>query len=170
MSWVVDGFTWDIPCDIERTAEVKPSEISGLMLDKTYFNDVIGTYMSYDISLAVPYGWENSYNSLYEILSNPIGWHTFTLPYGNRTVTIVGRIANVRDVYLRLYNGTQHWNGIKFTIISNNPTKEMSLSEVIEYGMPAKPDAQSPTEGDVYIYTNGAWTRLEYTDADEVYY
>jgi hypothetical protein len=37
--FVLDGMSWDIPCDIERIAEMKASEISGMLLDKSYFND-----------------------------------------------------------------------------------------------------------------------------------
>ena len=43
----VDGVQWDVPCRIVRTAEIAASEISGMLLDRTYFNDVLGTWMRY---------------------------------------------------------------------------------------------------------------------------
>ena len=54
MSFTVDGVEWNIPCTIERTAEITASEISGLLLNRNYFNDVLGTYMRYTISIAIP--------------------------------------------------------------------------------------------------------------------
>lgn len=65
----IDGYQWPVPCDIEREAEMTPSEISGMMLDKTYFNDVLGTYMRYDVSLAVPPKLEREYDEIYETLT-----------------------------------------------------------------------------------------------------
>ena len=41
MIWSIDGLEWNVPCQIERTSEMTPSEISGMLLDKSYFNDVV---------------------------------------------------------------------------------------------------------------------------------
>lgn len=131
MIFSIDGTQWNIGCTIERTTEVKASDISGLMMDGNYFNDVIGTYLKYDIRLESPIGRENAYNTLYEILSDPVGEHTFVMPYGSGTKSFKGRIANVRDIYVRLPNGGVHWRGTKFSVISNEPIKQRTLSEVL---------------------------------------
>ena len=36
MYFSVDGMEWNFPVDIERVAEVTASEISGMLLNKTY--------------------------------------------------------------------------------------------------------------------------------------
>lgn len=168
MSWSVDGNVWEIPCEIERTAEVRASEISGAMLDGSYFNDVLGTYMRYDVSLAVPYRREDDYNALYEVLTDPVDGHTFVVPYGDAEITVTGRVENVRDVYLRLADGTLHWEGIKFSIVANHPSKYMSLGEVMARGRSPLPDEASVSIGQSYTYTASGWQEL--ADADEVYY
>lgn len=167
----IDGIVWPIPCKITREAEIKPSEISGLLLDKSYFNDVIGTYMTYTISIAVPMDMRDQYAAIYEILTDPVDGHTFILPYNGSTVTITGRVENVQDEYVRLAGGGVYWRGTQFTVIANHPTKYYSLSEALTRGRAPLPEVSVPHEGDTWHYTDGAWVYGSgYDDADEIYY
>lgn len=170
MSWVIDGVGWNIPCTIEREAEITASEISGLLLDKTYFNDVLGTYMKYTISIAIPRGMESEYASLYETLTAPVDGHTFTLPYNQSTITITARVTNIRDRYVRLPNGKNTWRHTQFDIIANHPSKEYLLEEVISHGLTPTPEAPSATIGDLYEYTTYGWVERYYDDADSIGY
>lgn len=155
--FTIDGLTWDIPCTIERTAEMTPSEISGMMLDKSYFNDVLGTYMSYTISIAVPLNTRGLYTQIYEIITTPADAHVMTLPYNDDTITITARITDISDVYVRLENGENYWRGIRFTAVSNYPSKEMTLGEVIERGMTPYPPINEAQIGDAYQWTANGW-------------
>lgn len=167
----IDGKQWAIPCDITRTAEVTPSDISGLMLDKTYFNDVIGTYMKYTISIAVPVSMRDEYAQLYEVITAPVDAHTFILPYNNSTITITARVTRISDVYVRLDGDGVYWKDIQFEIIANHPSKTMALDAVIERGRAPLPDVAAPAEGDTYTWHDGQWGAAQsYTDADGVYY
>ena len=65
MSWSIDGNAWNYPCTIQRVAEVTPSDISGMLLDKQYFNDVLGTWMKYTVTIAVPKDREEDYTTIY---------------------------------------------------------------------------------------------------------
>lgn len=168
MHFSVDGLSWDIGCTVERTSEIRPSEISGMLLNKQYFNDVIGTFLKYDIKLAVPFGMEEDYTRLYEMLTLPVDAHTFTLPYGGGMIEVVGRVEQISDVYRRMPNGAIHWTGITFSIIANHPTKEMSLNEAIIRGISPMPDESTVDIGAAYVYTVDGWTELD--DADDNYY
>lgn len=167
MSWSIDGIEWEIPCTVERTAEMTASEISGLLLDRTYFNDVIGTYMRYDLKIAVPFGYESEYNALYEIITQPVDGHSFVLPYGGGTVNVTGRVQDIKDVYVRLQDGI-HWKGISFSVIANHPTKEYTLSQVLTIGATPLPDSSDVNVGDVYEYTANGWDTI--ADAADTYY
>lgn len=170
MAFTVDGFEWDIPCTIERTAEVKASEISGMMMDKRYFNDVLGTYLKYTVAIAIPKGWENVYTGIYTILAQPQGFHTFTFPYNEDEVNITGRVETISDSWVRLPNGKQTWRKTTFEVISNVPTFEDTLEGAIARGLSPYPVAPEAQEGDLYEYSNGTWIRRYYANADEVYY
>lgn len=169
----VDGLEWDIPCSITRTAELKASQISGILLNRAYFNDVLGTYMQYDIAIAVPFNMRPAYTAIYEKLTEPVDGHEFILPYNQTTLQITARVTNVKDVYVRLAGGGTYWKGIQFTVIANHPTKSMSLSGAISRGMTPLPNDIEAQDGDTYTYnaTSGEWEKTSgYQDADNIAY
>lgn len=167
----IDGITWDIPCSIEREAAINSSDISGPMLDRSYFNDVLGTYMSYTVRIAVPLNMRDEYAQIYEALTNPVDGHLFVMPYNDSTIEITARVSTVSDVYVRLAGGQVYWKGIEFTCVANYPTKAMTLGEMVVTGRAPFPDVADPSEGDTYTYSNGAWVpAATYDDADSIYY
>lgn len=168
--FTVDGIEWNIPCNIDRTAEIRASDISGVLLDKTYFNDVMGTYMTYDISIAVPVGKEADYANLYELLTSPIDAHSFILPYNQSTIELTARVETISDRYYKSEDGVRVWRGIKFSVIANHPSKEITLDESITRGLSPLPDAQDPEIGELYEYTSEGWMLRNYNDADNVGY
>lgn len=147
----IDGLTWDVPCEITRTAELTASEISGLMLDRSYFNDVIGTFMIYDVGIAVPWNMLDDYSAIYEALTDPVDGHSFVLPYNQDYITITARVVNVKDRLYKVSNGN-YWEGCTFTVIANHPSKYMELGQVLSRG-------RTPIPG-----------QTVYADADERYY
>lgn len=167
MSWSIDGVEFDLPCNIERVAEVTATEISGLMLNREYFNDVLATYMKYKITVAIPRGMEQEYEELYEMLTTPQDAHYFTLPYNFETINLTARIVTVSDTYVRLPKGKQTWRRTSFDIIANNPSK---LPDGTRYGMTDMPEAVSPEVGSLYEYTEYGWIQRFYEDADEKEY
>lgn len=168
--FTVDGLRWTLPCDIERVSEVKASDISGMLLNKNYFNDVIGTYLQYTVTLVVPFGQETQYALLYETLNQAVDAHTFTLPYNQETITITGRIQSISDVYRKLSDGSAHWTGIKFTVISNAPSKTHTLGQAIARGITPMPDIISPVVGAMCEYDGTHWNPVDYENADNKAY
>lgn len=185
----VDEMEFDLPCSIERKANVTSSEVSGMLLDKTYMNDVIGTYMSYNVKIAVPVGKESDYYTLYEILSDPVDAHTWILPYNGDMIELTARVSVISDRYYREENGVKIWRGTSFTITANHPSKEMQLEEVLQRGMTPVPYfttreigdtyyfnqneiwelvASSPTEGQMMEYNGSTWEGAELVNLDEV--
>lgn len=167
--FTIDGMSWDIPCTIERTAEMTASDISGVLLDRTYFNDVLGTYMSYDVSVAVPVGQEWRYSTLYDILTDPMDGHVMTLPYDDGEIEITGRIETVSDTLVRI-GGINHWRNTKFRCIANHPSRQYTLDEVVTRGMTLVPHPRELAEGDMYVWQSGEWMQVHYEDVDERYY
>ena len=117
----VDGVEFSFPCDIDRTAEIRGSSLSGMLLDRTYYNDVLGTYMQYTVTLAVPLNKMAEYADLYELLSAPEEGHDFQFPYNGGTLSFRGRIGTVSDRYMGKIGSDQIWRGTRFTVIANTP-------------------------------------------------
>jgi len=188
MIWSIDGFEWDFPCTVERTAEMTASDISGLLLDKTYFNDVLATYMKYDIRIEVPFNRIDEYNELYDkFLIAPVSAHEFVLPYVGGSITVVGRIENIKDIYVRtkqkdgnVWKEVTHWRGIQFSVIGNHPTKDViytggSKNEqykdidgtIVTFGIPDFPTQSDVSVGDAYIYASNGWEVLPNAEDSE---
>lgn len=168
MHLIIDGMDFDVRVGVRRTSEMKLSEISGLMLNRRVFNDVLGQYLSYEIDLTYPLYDQGKYASLYEILTKPVDAHVFVLPYNKETVTLTASVETVEDELLEMEDGRTFWRAARFAIIAAGPTKEMSLDEVIARGMTPLPPISSPEVGDAYVYTATGWQRL--TDADDTAY
>lgn len=168
MIFSVDGIQWKYGCTVEKIAEMPPSEISGLMLDKTYFNDVLGMYLTYKIHIEVPIGRESEYAQLYAAITDPIGTHVCTVPYSGGSIQVNGRIENIKDVYVRMPKKKVHWKGIEFDIISNHPSKTYSLGTVLTRGVPPLPSETDVNVGEAYIYGTSGWEQL--ADAEDSYY
>ena len=168
--FTVDGMVWDFPCDIERVSQITASEISGMLLNKNYFNDVIGTFLKYTITIVVPFGAESQYARLYEIITQAVDAHTFILPYNEGTITITGRIQSISDVYRRLAGGKTHWKGIKFDVVSNSPNKTHTLGQAVARGISPIPDVSGAEAGVVYQYDGTQWIEADFQDADDTPY
>lgn len=149
MSFTIDGIKWEYPCQIERTAEIKASELSSLMLNKDYFNDVLGTWMQYSLTLAVPIGNETDYYAIYEQLTQPVEGHNFVLPYNGSDIEIFARVTSVSDAWVYMQNGN-YWKGTRFEIIANHPSKQVELGEVLTRGR--SPVSPLPWSGWVKFY------------------
>lgn len=165
--FTVDGMQWTFPCDIQRVSEITASDISGMLLNKNYFNDVVGTFLKYTVTIVVPFGSISDYTRLYEILTDAVDAHSFVLPYNQGTITITGRVSSVSDVYRRLADGTTHWSGIQFSVIANSPNKTHSLGEAIQRGLSPLPNIVGAVQGDTYTFDGSSWVPFSgYPDAD----
>lgn len=128
MSFRVDLSDYDMPCSIQRKVDVKSSSLSGDLLDGSYFNDVIGTYLSYDVTVAVPAGQETTYDALHDVLTNPDNnaEHDFEFPYGQGTKAFRGRVESVSDKLYRQEGTVNIWRGISFSVTSTEPIRTVS--------------------------------------------
>jgi hypothetical protein len=167
--WSTDSNVWEVPCDISRVAEIRPSDISGALLDRSWFNDVLGTYMQYEVTMVYPPDADGQalYNTIYELLTQPVAGHTFVFPYNSGTIEITGRVQQVSDVYVQLADGLAYWKGIRFTVLANHPSKSQTLEEAIAYGgASVLPESQTIAENDMYEYTSEGWEPVSFDDGD----
>lgn len=171
MNLTIDGVVFDVKAEVQRVTEVRASDISGTLLNGVYFNDVMGTYLQYDLTLKYPLYNQGKYAGFYELFTDPVAAHTFLLPYNQETVEISARVESVTDQWVETDGGHTYWQAFRASIISNAPTKEITLAESIARGLPALPDVYTPVIGDTYTYTAEGWEATSaYADADATYY
>ena len=159
--FTIDGVAYNVECSIDREAEIRASDISGMLLDRSLFWDVLGTYMNYDITLTMPLRNKARYHALIEQLTEPVEGHDFTLPYNADTVQLVGKVDTVEDVWEKLPSRYTFWKGLKFTVEANFPTKQPTLAGAIARGLPALPPVYTADIGDTYTMTADGWEKSD---------
>lgn len=169
--FTIDGVEYGVACEATRSAEVRESDISGLLLNGQIFRDVLGTYFTYDIQLTMPLKNKGRYAALIEQLTEPVDGHAFVLPYNNETLELTGKASDIEDVWKKLPSGYTYWDGLRFTIEPNGPTKTITLQEAITRGLTPLPDAYDAQIGDTYTFTANGWEKVEsVADADTTAY
>ncbi len=168
MSFNIDGAEYPVVCEVKRTSKIKATDISGFMMDGRYFNDVMGTYLVFNVVLGIPFWAKDCYDTLYEALNDPVDGHMVEMPYNKSSITINARIEQVDDSPIR---GSKYWKDISFQVISNAPTKQMGLEEVISRGHSPLPELDNGEDGDCWIYSRGSgWVHEHYDNADDMYF
>lgn len=123
MIWSIDGVEWNIPCTVQRSFDIEDTAASGTMLNGHKNHDVLGTYLSYNISLAVPVTMMNDYYAVLSKLIDAVGEHMFVLPYNASYITFTAKVENLSDTYL-MGPGMNLWRGISFSVTANEPVSQ----------------------------------------------
>lgn len=169
--FTIDGIEYNVKCSIERTIEIRESSISGMLMNRQIFRDVLGTFYSYDIKLEMPLKNRDRYAALIELLSEPVDGHAFIVPYNNSTLQLTGKADGIGDVWVKLPSGYTYWDGLRFTIEPNAPTKAITLSGALTRGRAPLPDVAEPSQGDRYTWNGEEWVvSVVYEDADNIAY
>ena len=120
----VDSVWYNFPCDISRKARIVSSDVSGMLMNNTEYNDALATYYDYTIKLAIPIDDMNTYTAFFEAVTAPVPSHTFTFPYNQGTKDIVAKVESISDRYFREVNGVQVWRSVQLNIHALRPSKE----------------------------------------------
>jgi hypothetical protein len=112
----IDGTIYNFPCDISRKVRITSSDVSGMLMDRTEYNDALATYIDYTLKVAIPIDKMNEYTTFFEQLASPVDNHTFYLPYNQTYLSFKGKIDSLSDVYFREVNGIQVWRSVTVNI------------------------------------------------------
>ena len=127
MSLTVNGTSYSVNIvygSLSRSTALLSGSNAGTMLDKSEYGDVVGTSISYTFTIEPDGANRASYDSLYEVLSNPANSVTIAgLPYGQTTKTVVGRVVSLTDKYAGAIGTSKRWRGLQVTIKSLQPYK-----------------------------------------------
>jgi hypothetical protein len=120
----IDGTIYNFPCDISRKVRITSSDVSGMLMDRTEYNDALATYIDYTLKVAIPIDKMNEYTTFFEQLASPVDSHTFYLPYNQTYLNFKGKIDSLSDVYFREVNGVQVWRSVAINIKALEPSKK----------------------------------------------
>lgn len=163
---IMDNAEYNFACSVKRRAVIVSSDNSGILLDGSYYNDVMGTYMEYDVSLAIPAGQEDAYVAFYEAITNPIPYHDFVLPYNNEMTLVRGRVANISDTYMQKNAlGKVTWRNITFTVaesIAHKPANGAYTPVV-----PPNPFITAENVDEELVFTIVDYDNIDFENVDE---
>lgn len=120
----IDGTYYYFPCDISRKVRITSSDVSGMLMDRTEYNDALATYYDYTLKFAIPINRMNLYAAFFEQVTAPEDKHTFTFPYNQNKIDIVGKVESVSDVFFRSINGVNIWRSVQMTVKALEPSKK----------------------------------------------
>lgn len=120
----VDGIQFDIGIvKVTRKASLSQTSL-GTTLDLRKHYETKGTYYDYDVEFALNRMNVEAYDSLYEILTSPVEYHTVTMPYGQETITFIANAKVASDNLVRNFSVMKRWGGLKVTFEALEPQKE----------------------------------------------
>lgn len=127
MTLTIDGTEFTtvfVRSPITRKAVIKDSSNSGFVLSGQYKRDLIGTYFNFGFTLDMTNVSREDYDTLYEILTNPVESHVIKVPYGQQMVEQTFYITDVSDQLIKKHGTNFYWRQLSFTATGQTPVKE----------------------------------------------
>lgn len=108
---------------LKRSFEIAEGPGSLEYLDGDSDPDIIGTYYNYSLEIDARMASPEEYDSLFEVISAPVAYHTVSFPYGQSTLTFKARITGGEDVFLYKMGGKQYWGGLSLQFSAKQPQR-----------------------------------------------
>lgn len=112
MAVIMDGVSYDVQISfpsIQRSFNIPQGNNQGKNLAYGDIDDIFGTEYGYSFAVEANPNNAADYDSFYEAISAPIGFHTITMPYAQSTITFQAKITSGTDVYHGLIGGVHRW-------------------------------------------------------------
>lgn len=129
MAWkrlIMDGKTYRVRIvynTLVRAFELLEGPNSGDMMSGRHERDLSGTGFSYQMKIVPDPEYPQDYDELFDSLSDPVNYHTITVPYGQGTLTYDAEIINGSDVYDGTLSGVEQWTGLTVNFRYISPQK-----------------------------------------------
>lgn len=110
---------------VKRSFSILDGENSGRVQTGDMVRDIIGTYYNYNIQINQDLDYPEDYDSLYEVVSAPIDYHTIIVPYGQGIYQFQAYITDGEDTldFINPYNNLNSWNGLSLNFVAMKPKR-----------------------------------------------
>lgn len=118
---VIDGETYLVPVlSLERTADFLDKSAQRTE-DGDLWRELIGVYFNYKLTFgAVP---PAEYSRLWEKLTEPVEFHTVTVPSSGGDYTFQAYFSGVSDKMLREYRGLNYFRDLTVDFTAKSPAR-----------------------------------------------
>lgn len=119
---IIDGLTYNVPVvSIDRKADFLDKQ-AGRTENGALQREMIGTYINYQVVFGSTFE-VTEYAALWNKITEPIEFHTVTIPDGAGQHTFEAYFANVSDKMRRYKAEQAFYKELTVSIISRYPTK-----------------------------------------------
>lgn len=129
----IDSASFDVGVVyIKRQARIPDGPNQGESKRGDWIRDVYGTFYDYILAFDTSAGLTKAdYDTLYQLITSPVEFHTLTVPYGQATLTFFAGITGAEDNVLLMDDGTV-WGNLSITFRAKAPQR--LAAEVIASG------------------------------------
>ena len=121
--FTIDGKEFNIPVvSLKREAPVLDkyatrTEDGGLQ------REIIGVYYNYNLTFPRLNLNCEEYAKLWDAITAPVEFHTFTVPGSDGDYTFKGYITTTGDTLVKAKNGKYYWGGLSIKFIAKDPAR-----------------------------------------------
>lgn len=108
---------------ITRKPSISADSLGTTMDGRKHYN-INGTYIDYDVQFNTRALNVAQYDELYEKITEPVEYHTVTLPYGQDTITFIAKLKAGNDSLVHNFTNLKKWGGLTVTFEALEPQKE----------------------------------------------
>lgn len=118
----IDGLYFDVPfISIKRDADVL-DKYAERTKDGVLRREVIGTYFNYTMGFGT-IDDTRTYNKLWDKLTEPVAFHTVTLPSNDGNLTYSAYISSVSDEFEKILENKTVFKGLTCKFTAEKPTR-----------------------------------------------
>lgn len=126
----IDGIDYDviITSNIERAFELKQGGIQGTSQNGREIPDILGT--NYTFTMSVEPHKDNfvAYDAFYQKITEPVDYHTVSVPYGQTFMTFQAMILSGTDKLRRKVGSSRRWGALKIQMKPIEPQRTDATS------------------------------------------
>lgn len=125
---MVDGKSYNVRLPqggVKRSFSILDGENSGRVQTGDMVRDIIGTYYNYSIKIEQDPLYPSDYDDLYEVVSNPVDFHTIVVPYAQGIYQFEAYITDGSDTlsFINPNDYTNMWDGLELNFVAMKPRK-----------------------------------------------
>ena len=109
---------------LKRKADFLDSEATKRLENGDMYRDLIGVYFNYDLKFEPSTPQNHSeYELLWEKLTEPVEFHTVTVPYNNTTFSFVAYFSGISDELMLQQRENNFWKGLSVNFKAKSPAR-----------------------------------------------
>lgn len=120
---VIDGITYDVPVvSVKRTADFL-DKYAERTEDGVLHRELIGVYFNYQLQFGSNGVSPTEYAALWTKLTEPVEFHTVTVPDESGDFTFTAYFANVSDEIRKTTGAANFWKNLTVNFIAKAPAR-----------------------------------------------